>query len=510
MGERIISEKVATNRWQNILRWEYLGLLIIVAVTLAFHGLAINRPASQVWDEMWYVGDARSIISGTGDLRQEHPPLAKLFIVAGEYLLNGFKAPEKNTGIITNQQIGAGFGDTSVSVNNVSDFKVGTTIRIDAEQMIISSVDAANNRLSVLRGAGGSVIAAHTGQAAIFLFYDNPLEWRLFSVIFGTASIVIFYFICRKLKLSWKAAAIGTFLFAFENMTFIHSGLALLDVFMVAFILAAVLSYLDEKYLLTGLLIALAALCKLNGVLIIIAIVLHCVFYRRDRIKQLAGSLIIAAITFVLLLVFCDFLITGGLENPITRLQVLFSKTGSLLFTVPKTFISSRPWTWLYPQWFDLSFNSSNVPFIAYSYDPQYVSFISTTIQLLIIPTVCYMIYRTIKGSKTAGYILLWFAATYLVLIPLNIVSNRVTYVYYFLSTTPAICIGIAIALSDILDKIKASRLRHGKTTGGAKAVYLIVAFYLAAHLAIFVVFNPAVPTIIKTWLPPFSLGIPH
>jgi hypothetical protein len=30
-------------------------------------------------------------------LRSEHPPLAKLFIVAGDYIFNGFTVPEKTT-----------------------------------------------------------------------------------------------------------------------------------------------------------------------------------------------------------------------------------------------------------------------------------------------------------------------------------------------------------------------------------------------------------------------------
>jgi dolichyl-phosphate-mannose--protein O-mannosyl transferase len=88
---------ISTSRWRQILHWESLGLLIIVAVTMAFHFVAIERPPTIVWDEIWYVGDARSIISGTGDLRSEHPPLAKLFIVAGDYIFNGFTVPEKTT-----------------------------------------------------------------------------------------------------------------------------------------------------------------------------------------------------------------------------------------------------------------------------------------------------------------------------------------------------------------------------------------------------------------------------
>ena len=93
-----IPEVKTEGRWQRFLHWEFLGLFIIVLATLIFHFAAIERPATIVWDEVWYVGDARSIFSGTGELRPEHPPLAKLFIVAGDYIFNGFKTPEHNTG----------------------------------------------------------------------------------------------------------------------------------------------------------------------------------------------------------------------------------------------------------------------------------------------------------------------------------------------------------------------------------------------------------------------------
>jgi len=41
-----------------------------------------------------------------------------------------------------------------------------------------------------------------------------------------------------------------------------------------------------------------------------------------------------------------------------------------------------------------------NVPVIVYSYNPQYLSFISTTLQLLIIPIIGYMIYKAIRKAK--------------------------------------------------------------------------------------------------------------
>ena len=68
------------------------------------------------------------------------------------------------------------------------------------------------------------------------------------------------------------------------------------------------------------------------------------------------------------------------------------------------------------------------------------------------------MIYKAIKKSKVAGLVLLWFLATYVVWIPLDILTNRVTFVFYFLSTTPAICIGLGIAISDWLNYLKKRR----------------------------------------------------
>ena len=500
----ILPVVVPKTRWQRFLHWEFLGLAIIVLVTLIFHFVAIIRPPTIVWDEVWYVGDARSIISRTGELRPEHPPLAKIFIVAGEYIFNGFKVPEKDTGAknlyaIYNNEA----NDNVIVVSDISQFKIGQTIRIDAEQMDITGVDITNSEITVKRNAGGSGTLNHNPNDSIYVFTDNAFGWRFFSIIFGTIGIIVFYFICRKLKLSWKTTMLATFFFAFEDMTFLHSGLALLDVYMVTFMLAAVLMYLDEKYIWSGVFIALSADCKLAGALIFVAIFIHWAIYRKDKWKMMAGLIIAGILTFVVCLLFCDFFIKGGLENPITRINSLLSSTAANQFTIPKLSISSRPWAWIYPQFVDPYYNS---PFIVYSYDPQYISFISTTIQILIIPTLGYMIYKAIwKKNQTAAFILLWVLATYVLWIPGDILTNRVTFVFYFLSATPAICIGMGMAISDWLDHMKNRRLALNRTTPLQRTGYIFIGFWLLLHLAIFIVFNPAIPTIIKTWLPPFS-----
>ncbi len=495
--------------WWRILHWEYTGLLAIVVITLAFHFAAITRPPTIVWDEKWYVGDARSLITGSGELRPEHPPLVKLLIVAGDYMFNNFKVPEENTGARTRSSLGASeTTDTIVQVTDAARFSTGTTIKIDAEQMDVKGVDTKTNQLTVERGAGGSTVSSHAAGQPIYVFTDGAFGWRFFSVIFGTIAIFLVYFICRRLKLSWKASMLATFLFAFENMTFLHAGLALLDIFMVAFMLAAILTYLDGRYLLSGVFVALSAECKLTGVLIIFAIILHWAVYRRDKWPLFAGSLVTAAVSFVFFLLLFDFLLLHSFENPATRLYAMLNDTAINKFTVPKLSISSRPWTWIYPQWIEAYYNSPNVPFIVYSYDPQYISFISSTIQILIVPVMGYMVYKAVKGSQAAGLLLLWFLAVYVLWIPLDIATNRVTFVFYFLPAMPAVCIGLGIGLSDALDALMSRRAAVGHKTAGVRAGLAAIAFYLALHLAIFVVFNPAIPTIIKTWLPPFNIGI--
>ena len=504
---------IPKNRWQRLLHWQYFGLFVILLVTLIFHFIAIEHPPTIVWDEVWYVGDARSIISGTGELRPEHPPLAKLFIVAGEYIFNGFTVPENDTGATTSVYIGSDSNDTQIYVSNASNFNADTTIRIQSEQMNVKGVNPALDQITVERGAGGTTVTDHTAQQAIYVFTDNAFGWRFFSIIFGTIGIVLFYFICRRLGFSWKATMVATFLFAFEDMTFLHSGLALLDVYMVTFMLAAVLAYLDEKYIWMGIFVALSTECKLAGVFIIIAIFMHWAIYRKDKWKSFSLSLVVAAISFVVFLVFFDFFIKGGLENPITRINSLFTSTAANQFTIPKLSISSRPWTWIYPQLIDPSYNS---PFITYSYNPWYISFISTTIQILIIPTIGYMIYKAFKKkSQVAGLVLLWFLATYLVWMPLGapisfklfstlIKTNRVTFVFYFLSTTPAICIGIAMAISDWLEHLKKRRTELNRLSTGIALSYGTIGLYLLLHLTIFIVYL-GITSIFTTWAPPFA-----
>ena len=61
-------------------KWEYTWLCLLVLITLAGHFTLINQPNQLMFDEQYYVPDARAILSSHETLRLEHPPLGKLFV----------------------------------------------------------------------------------------------------------------------------------------------------------------------------------------------------------------------------------------------------------------------------------------------------------------------------------------------------------------------------------------------------------------------------------------------
>lgn len=414
MNQKDSFELEPASLWQRI-PWDFVFLGIMVIASLVLHFMVLSRPPTIVWDEKWYVGDARSIISGAGDLRLEHPALAKLFIVAG-----------------------------------------------------------------------------------IHLFGDNAFGWRFFSVIIGVPAIIIFFFICRKLNLSRFTTVIATFLFAFDDMYFVHSGLALLDIYMLTFMLLGFLLYLHRGYILSGLAFVFSALSKSTGVYGLIAIFIHWLLFRRDRPKWMLSSIVTTAIFYLSFDIIFEYFIHGKLINPIQRTIEMLQLNVANVFTNPPLSISSRPWEWVLP-WKIIVYAYGAAP------EPQYISFISWTIQLLIIPIFIYLIYKAIKGSNAARFALIWFVFCYLIWFPIDAITNRTTYVFYFLPTTGSVCIGIALAITDIVNKFKKRSAIYGRVTRGAKFMYVGIGLYLALHLAIFIIFNPNFPTIIKFWLPPFA-----
>ena len=108
---------------------------------------------------------------------------------------------------------------------------------------------------------------------SILSFGDVPLGWRYPGVLFGSLAIVAMY-LCGLALFAAQGPAVASALLAFFNqMVFVQSRIAMLDIFALAFGLFAIASFLHGFrkprpqlwFALTGLACGLAAACKWSG-----------------------------------------------------------------------------------------------------------------------------------------------------------------------------------------------------------------------------------------------------
>ncbi len=380
---------------KRLYRWEYIWLCLIVLTTLALHFAIVANPNSLILDEQHYVNEARQIIDEHTFKFQEHPPLAKLLIVAG-----------------------------------------------------------------------------------IKIWGDNTMGWRFFPIVLGTGSIVIFYFICRRLNMSNRAASIATFLLAFENMTFVQNSVAMLDVFPLFFMMAAFLLYLNFRYISAGIAVGLSTLAKLFGALAVPAMVIHWFFSRVNRSRWFALTVALSVIVFVVLLPLLDYIVTHDFTSPVERIKTMLSLTSSLTFDNTTHESLSRPWAWV------IGYKA-----MPYWWAPHYIATISPSIWALIIPAFAYMIYRAVKRDEAGLFGLSWFASTYLLWIPLSLITNRVSYPFYFYPSIGAVCIGVGMGISQLIDIFKARQSGKLKWT-----ILGVIAVIFLVHIASFMILYPLFP----------------
>jgi 4-amino-4-deoxy-L-arabinose transferase-like glycosyltransferase len=162
----------------------------------------------------------------------------------------------------------------------------------------------------------GKVIIA----ASIDLFGDNAIGWRISAVLFGVASILLLYWLVRCAGgSSWLALGAAS-LAGFDNLWLVHSRIAVLDIYVVPFMLAATALYLRRRPVLAGLAIGIGCCVKEFAaytalVLFLLEVLRACarIFGERDRVRSALAQLlpalaacVVAAVTFFSLLSILD------------------------------------------------------------------------------------------------------------------------------------------------------------------------------------------------------------
>lgn len=329
--------------------------------------------------------------------------------------------------------------------------------------------------------------------ANIVLFGDNPIGWRLFPIIFGTINIALLYLICRRLQMSWKAANIATFLLTFENLSFVQGSIAMLDVFSLTFMLLSFWLYLKRSYPLSAVSVALATLAKLSGVFAILVILLHWLIVRRDRRYHFVAAMTMAPLSFLVLMQTLEFAIYHRLTNLIYSIGVMLSRSAIPKFSNVSHPYLIRPW--------ELLIIPKVMP---YCYVPHYFGATSFTLWALTVPAFLYMIFKAIIKKNEAGLFgAAWFAGAYLIWIPISLITDRVSYPYYIYPTVGAICIGLGLGLSQMVE------FWQTRQTGKLRWVAIIgVVLFLLLHLGVFVFLSPVNPWPVERLLTPFPADL--
>ncbi|KAF5438161.1 putative membrane-bound dolichyl-phosphate-mannose-protein mannosyltransferase [Candidatus Methanophagaceae archaeon] len=316
--------------------------------------------------------------------------------------------------------------------------------------------------------------------SGILIFGDNSSGWRIPPVIFSAALIFIFYAICRKIT-DKLAAVLASVLFMFESLIFFMSGLAMLDVFSLTFMLLAFLLFLQDRYALSGLSLALSGLCKLTGFLGIFVILAYWLIKKRKQSPRSIGLFLVSVLAaFMLLMPLIDFAAYKEWLNPITRMgEMLFYHQG----LTSEGFVEGQSFPW---EWVVSPFGYRLTTY------PHLLIFTSPTVWIFIIPSICYVTYEYIKNRGNASlFIILWFAATYLPWMLVVVATDRITYLYYFYPALGAVCIAIGIALSRLWEIQSKGRFIQSHSRIHlviCRLFQIIIVGYIAAHILVLIV----------------------
>jgi dolichyl-phosphate-mannose-protein mannosyltransferase len=297
--------------------------------------------------------------------------------------------------------------------------------------------------------------------ASMLLLGDNAWGWRLPSVIMGSLSILLLYLLMKRISRNGRYSLLTTFVFSFDTMIFIDSRIAILDIFSLAFMLLGFYLYFLNRTKPSAIALALSTLTKVIGIygFLVIAVyhlvkdIPHREFFRKWR-SVLASRIVwliqfgfyYAAAGFALLFVLDQFV---GFRNPFDHISFIYNNLVVLVQPVPLG-IASDPLRWLLNQvqftYYGLSIGSGGTNYQTINF----VGAMNPFIIYLTIPAMAYALFRyDQRDSQVALFLLCWFACTYFPYFPVSYISHRISYLFYFQNTIPAVAGAIALLFSN-------------------------------------------------------------
>jgi predicted membrane-bound dolichyl-phosphate-mannose-protein mannosyltransferase len=299
------------------------------------------------------------------------------------------------------------------------------------------------------------------------IFGDNGIGWRLPSVIAGMVVLVALWLALRATGASRWLALLAVFLVSQDNLSFVHGRIGVLDIMALAPALLASWLALERRWLLAGVLIAIALLVKLTAMYAIGAIGLLWLLMelpgfwaaRRVPLRSLAGPIVFVVTSVVLFVGGLGILDSHWSEhkNPLEHIHHMITYGAKLSQPVGTVGIcphaDSRPWQWLVNDCQIQYFRTDVSTTVGKELKSRYatIDFRGTMNELLTgalpVATLFTIWLAWRKRDTTALWAVTWAAANWLPYLMLAVSSNRIMYIYYFLPTVPAVATAIAVLL---------------------------------------------------------------
>ena len=190
----------------------------------------------------------------------------------------------------------------------------------------------------------------------IKVFANDEFGWRISAAVIGTLSVVLIYLITKELFKSVFLSNIAAALMAFDGLALVMSRVALLDIFLMFFILLAFYFLINNNMWLSGVAIGLAASTKWSAIFLIPFFILLTInYFQIEPVKWLKrAAQYIFLPSLVYLLSWSGWIFTSGGWDRQSGSNVFTSlwKYHTAILDFHRNLVethsyAANPWSWL-------------------------------------------------------------------------------------------------------------------------------------------------------------------
>lgn len=190
----------------------------------------------------------------------------------------------------------------------------------------------------------------------IKVFGNDEFGWRISAAVIGTLSVVLIYLITKELFKSVFLSNIAAALMAFDGLALVMSRVALLDIFLMFFILLAFYFLIKNNIWLSGVAIGLAASTKWSAIFLIPFFILLTInYFQIEPVKWLKrAAQYIFLPSLVYLLSWSGWIFTSGGWDRQSGSNVFNSlwKYHTAILDFHRNLVethsyAANPWSWL-------------------------------------------------------------------------------------------------------------------------------------------------------------------